>query len=253
MAMGTGERLDTLENALKELAYAARRTEMTVDKLSEENREYGARLDRAIAQRLVHDEQEQIRQQHEREEREKERQEREKKREKEREERERERRDERREWNRKWGELANKMGTLVEDIVLPNFPRILHRYFGVTHIDRTLPRPKVRHPLHPDRLREFDLIAYNAKTVFLNETKSDPSAEAFTRFVTDESLFEYFPELAGRKLVRIAAALYMPEDVVTYLSRHGCYAMMLGEETMDIVNFKEVTGKELPPGPAGYM
>ncbi len=65
---------------------------------------------------------------------------------------------------------------------------------------------KVRRQQHPDRRREFDLIAYNADTLFLNETKSDPSAGAFRRFVRDESVFEYFPELAGRKLVGIAAA-----------------------------------------------
>ncbi len=95
MALGTGERLDTLDNALKELAYAGRRTEMSLDRLSEGMREY----------RL-------------------------------------EGHNERRDMNRKWGELANKMGTLVEAVVLPNFPHILHRYFGVTDSERTLPRPK---------------------------------------------------------------------------------------------------------------
>ncbi|WP_455381635.1 hypothetical protein [Salinispira pacifica] len=204
MAMGTEERLDTLENYMKELAYAGRRTEMTLDRLLEERREAEDQWQR-----------------------------------------------DRREVNRKWGELANKMGTLVEDMVLPNFPRILERYFGVTDIERTLPRPKVRHPANREKRREFDLIAYNSDTVFLNETKSSPSAEGFRSFVTDESVFEYFPELAGRKLIRIAAALNMPQDVITYLSRHGCFAMMLGDETMDIVNYREVTGREPPPEPVG--
>ncbi len=62
----------------------------------------------------------------------------------------------------------------------------------------------------------------------------------------DESVFECFPELAGRELVRIAAALYVPEPVVAYLSRHGCFAMTVGDETMDIVNYREATGVEPP-------
>ena len=31
--------------------------------------------------------------------------------------------------NQRWGEIANKMGTIVEDIVAPNIPRILREYF----------------------------------------------------------------------------------------------------------------------------
>jgi hypothetical protein len=34
-----------------------------------------------------------------------------------------------------WGELANKMGTLVEDIVAPNIPRIAKRYFGAEELE----------------------------------------------------------------------------------------------------------------------
>ncbi len=78
------------KNALKELAYASRRRKMTVDRLSEEIREYKTKADRDIA----------------------------------------ENRQMRRNMNRKWGELATRMGTLVEDVVFPNFPNILHRCSG---------------------------------------------------------------------------------------------------------------------------
>ncbi len=40
------------------------------------------------------------------------------------------------------------------------------RCFGVTDIERTLPRPKVRRQQHPDRRTELDLIAYNADILF---------------------------------------------------------------------------------------
>ena len=38
-------------------------------------------------------------------------------------------------FNTKWGELANKMGTIVEDIVAPAIPRIGGEYFGCDEIE----------------------------------------------------------------------------------------------------------------------
>ncbi|MDM8523295.1 hypothetical protein QUF80_07985 [Desulfococcaceae bacterium HSG8] len=32
--------------------------------------------------------------------------------------------------DKKWGELSNKMGTLVEDMVAPNIPEIIRTYFN---------------------------------------------------------------------------------------------------------------------------
>ena len=33
------------------------------------------------------------------------------------------------EMNKRWGELVNKMGTIIEDIIAPNIPTIAQRYF----------------------------------------------------------------------------------------------------------------------------
>src|SRR5437879_2114862 len=40
----------------------------------------------------------------------------------------------RREMNKRWGELANKMGTLVEDMVAPNIPRVAREHFGAAQL-----------------------------------------------------------------------------------------------------------------------
>ncbi len=37
--------------------------------------------------------------------------------------------------NKRWGELANRLGTVVEDIVAPNLPTIAQQYFGCAGID----------------------------------------------------------------------------------------------------------------------
>lgn len=47
----------------------------------------------------------------------------------------------RNEMNKKWGDLANKMGTLAEDLAAPSIPRIIKERFGV-EIIRQLVRAK---------------------------------------------------------------------------------------------------------------
>ena len=53
-----------------------------------------------------------------------------------------ENRRENREMNRKWGELANKMGTMVEDLVAPSLPRIVQEQFGLEIIDLMVRRKR---------------------------------------------------------------------------------------------------------------
>jgi hypothetical protein len=194
MAMSTHERVDTLGNALKELAYAGRRTEMSIDRLSEQTQQTTANLESLSAELK---------------------------------EGAREANVMKREANEQWGRLANKMGTFIEDVVVPNFPHILERYFGIAEVEDQLVRRRKPHPTERAKKKEFDLIAWTSDTVFWNETKSNATVEAFSAFVRDdESVFEYFPELTGRKLVKIASALSMPKELV--------------DETMDPVNFSAV-------------
>lgn len=228
MAMGTGQRLESLENALKELAYAGRRTEMSIDRLSEELRGHSRRaeLAREDAER-AHEDAERVRV------------------------RDRaEAKEEHRRMNRKWGELANKWGTFTEDVVLPNFPRILVRYFGLSEDDLEQVMPRVRVRRARGDVKEFDLVAWSADTVFWNETKSRGTQSEFEPFLADDTIFRYFPHLENRALVRIASALYFNREVLSFLTLHGVYAMMLGDETMDLVNFRDITGREPPEDPA---
>ena len=97
------------------------------------------------------------------------------------------------------GAIANKMGTFVEGMLVGR---------------------RKRHRGDRDRIKEFDLLARTADTLFRNETKS--TVERFREFIEDESVFEYFPELAGRRLVKIGSALSTPHDVSAYLTRQGC-------------------------------
>ncbi|MDI3517694.1 MAG: hypothetical protein PWP09_1760 [Thermotogota bacterium] len=144
--------------------------------------------------------------------------------------------------NKRWGELANKMGTLVEDIVAPAFPEVIERRFGGDILMQMI-NVKVKDPEDRHRTKEFDLIAVSEKAVYWCEVKSNPNMECIERFVEalkEKELFRFFPGYRDKELVGVFASLNLPEEVVNYLSRRGVYAMGMKGEYMDILNFEEV-------------
>ncbi len=150
----------------------------------------------------------------------------------------------RREHNKRWGELANKMGTVVEDIVAPSLRRIVLDDLDFGEVEFFAPRVEKRHPV-TGQAREFDVVAAGAKAVLLNETKSTPTldrVEAFVEFVKSGQFFEYFPEYRGRVLKPVFSSLFIPESLVAYLTRQGVYAVAMGDEVMQVLNLKEVGG-----------
>jgi Sec-independent protein translocase protein TatA len=186
--------------------------------LGEEIREFRANVDAAQAnweQRWAKLEQE----------REKERQEREK---------------ERREMNKRWGELANKMGTLVEDIVAPNIRRVARELFGIEEVDFSV-RREVHHPADKSRLKDFDALLIGTDAIVLNETKStvrQSYIEEFIAFIP--TVFEYLPEHRGKRVIPVFSSLYIPEQFVRYLTANKIYAMAMGDETMEILNYNDI-------------
>lgn len=152
-----------------------------------------------------------------------------------------EQRRDRREMNVKWGELANKMGTIVEDIVMPNLPGILKNHFGVEQPLMTAPRIRRRYPGDPSRLREFDAIIVTEDTVFINETKSTVRIADIERFAASHrEVLEYFPEYAGYAVIPIMSSLNMPTEIVAALTDRGIFAMGMGEENMALLNATEL-------------
>jgi hypothetical protein len=151
----------------------------------------------------------------------------------------------RKDWNKKWGELANKLGTIVEDIVAPNLPRIAREHFGCQELDDFMLRRQVKNKTDPSKRREFDLIAICGDQFIINETKSKASVEYIDAFIAVlPELHEYFPEHQGKKIIPVFSALYMTDDLVNYLSKKGIYAMGMGDETMDLVNAERLRNRK---------
>ena len=141
---------------------------------------------------------------------------------------------ERRRMNKQWGELANRLGTLVEDIVAPNLPRIAAELFDCATPDLFALRV-VRH--FGGETREYDAIVVCPTLVLINETKSRLLDIHVDRILDKLGEFpRVFPEYADRRPVGILASLYPDASVVRRATRKGVLVMGMGDENMIVLN-----------------
>lgn len=145
-----------------------------------------------------------------------------------------------RENNKRWGELANKMGTIVEDIIYPALRPVIKKYFKCK-----LPKTELRLEYEDEEkgiYEEFDAVAVCEDKVFLVEVKATPREYHIEKFKEKAKRFlEYFPEYKDKKLILIMGSLSFKDSFVKLLSQAGIYAMAYREwEYMDILNFEEV-------------
>jgi hypothetical protein len=139
-----------------------------------------------------------------------------------------------RETNRQWGDLANKLGTLVEDLVYPSLPRILREMLEEEILDLG-PRRKRR--LANGRVKEFDAVAVTANLVGLNSTKANLISADVDRFVEDIGAFrEFFPEYRELPVVGVLATLAVEESVLNYAEKTGFLVLAVGDELMEVKN-----------------
>jgi hypothetical protein len=154
---------------------------------------------------------------------------------------------ERRQMNKRWGELANKMGTLVEDIIAPSLRRMARQEFGCGEERFFAERLSRTRSDDPSRRREFDAFYVGEQAVLINETKSTArpeDAQAFVDFLAGNEFALYFPEYREMPVVPVFSSLHIPPELVTYLTRHGVYAVAMGEEAVQVLNLEQVREQE---------
>jgi len=149
--------------------------------------------------------------------------------------------DHRREWSKKWGEIANSIGRIVEDIAAPNIHGAALTYFGFDEILDFMVRRKVKNRVDRSKQHEFDVVVVGQDRFIINETKSIPQIEFVNGFIaTRSTIYDYFPDYRGKKVIPIFTSLHMDESMVSYLTRNNVYAMVIKDDTMDILNFEQV-------------
>ncbi len=147
-----------------------------------------------------------------------------------------------REMNRKWGEIANKLGTITEDLVAPSLPRIINEEFSLEVFDLMVRRKR---KLKDGIVREYDAIAVTEEHVFINYTKSALRSVDIDFFVKDIQEFrDFLPEYKDKRLIGVAASLYVDEGVIRYAENIGFMVISVGDQLMEVKNKKGFKPKE---------
>jgi hypothetical protein len=136
--------------------------------------------------------------------------------------------------NKRWGEISNKMGTMVEDIVAPSIPRIVKERFNIEIVHSFIVRIKRVKGLAE---KEWDAIAVSADIVFLNSTKTTLKSHDVDGFLEDIKVFrDYFPEYKDKGIIGVLASLYIDKSVIRHAEKNGLLVLGIGEEIMEILN-----------------
>jgi len=210
------QRVDTLEDYMKQLSHQSMKTEMEVAKLSREMRNFKDEMGEFKDEMgefkdemgEFKDEMTEFKD---------------------------ESRRDRKQMNRQWGQLANRLGTVVEDIVAPNLPRIAHELLGCGEIPDLFTLRLQRSV--EGRKREYDAVLACHGVLLVNETKSkltEPQIDVFQQKLAEVEAF--IPEAHGRRVVGVLASLYPSQEVIAYATKRGLLVMGMGDETMDVLN-----------------
>ncbi len=141
---------------------------------------------------------------------------------------------ERIEMNRKWGDLANKLGTMVEDLVYPSLARIVKERFDQEPRDLVV---RFKRRLPDGRREEIDALAVTDELILLNSTKATLRSADVDGFVQQIERFrDFFPEYAALPVVGLLATLSVDDSVLRYAERSGFLVAAVGEEVMELKN-----------------
>ena len=144
--------------------------------------------------------------------------------------------------NIRWGELANKMGTMVEDLVAPSLPRIVREEYDIEITDLIV-RRTIKLP--DGKRNEYDAIAVAGSYLFLNSTKSTLRHKDIEAFKDEIKGFrEIFPEYGDKKIIGLLASLYVDEGFIGQAEKQGFFVLGVGEHLMDIKNSEGFKPKE---------
>jgi hypothetical protein len=199
----TAERVDRLEDMMAEVAHAQMRTEMSLLALSKEMREFKDEM------REFKDEMREFKDESERD---------------------------RKRMNKAWGDLANKLGTTVEDIVAPNIPRIARQEFGMDERTDLIVRAHRINRRGETRQREYDIICADTSKVLIVEVKSSPCQQQIAEFLASlEDFTDFYPEYDDRQRLGIFASWSLPEPVQESIRHAGLHGLAMGDDTMEII------------------
>ncbi len=148
--------------------------------------------------------------------------------------------------DKQMGELSQKLGTLVEDFVIPDMANMLLAVDPSINEDDIIvnARVKRRHPITRQQI-EMDTIADGGQVVLVNETKNSLKIEYIDNFLSRLATFkEFFKEYQDFRLYGMVSSLYVDPSVVTYGQRQGLLVVALKPGLLQVLNEKGFMPKE---------
>ena len=146
-------------------------------------------------------------------------------------------REDRKRMSMDWGHLANRLGTIAEDIAAPGIRGMLKKHFH-READTFMVRVITRSKKDPSVRKEFDVVAVTEDLFFLGEIKTtlrQQYIEDFIQLIAGE-VYDYFPEYREKKLVPVFASLSMDESLVGFFTKHNIIALAMGVDHMEVMN-----------------
>ena len=143
------------------------------------------------------------------------------------------------ELRKEMGRMSMRLGTIVEDFVAPDLPRILRSVVPCPEDEEVLVNTRVRrrHPTQRGQVVEIDAIADCGEYVLFNETKNRLRPEYVQDFLDKLAVArDYFPEYRPYQIIGCVASLYVDASLVQYAARQGLLVLALGEGLMVIQN-----------------
>ena len=138
--------------------------------------------------------------------------------------------------NKQWGNLANKLGTITEDIVFPNIQRMALEDWGLGKMEDCYCGPTRSSRRGEPRTREFDVVCAGAERVVLCEVKTSAKVAQVETFAESlKDFFDFFPEYEGRELIPVFSSWSLDDKVRRRISELKLYGVAMGDETMEIV------------------
>jgi hypothetical protein len=92
---------------------------------------------------------------------------------------------------------------------------------------------------------EFDGVVETENRVFLLESKYTARMQAIEKLPKLIDAFrDCFPQYADKELITIFASMSIPENILKKLTKMGIYALALGDDNMDLLNFEALQKKK---------
>ena len=150
-----------------------------------------------------------------------------------------------REWNKKFEKMAQKFGTLVEDIFFPSIDYMLKKYFEKPE---NIIQKGIRIVLRDKEKglnEEIDIFVETASRIYIVEVKSHPAGSDVKEYKRKmKNILRLRPKFKEKEIIWIYGALNIPENVLKSLTKNKIFALVISGDILRILNYEALMGKE---------